>query len=122
MNDQSRIDRLSFILARDDRWNDLIEWNFEALEVSLQIQPQRQVGTSKLPGHRDATTAQLVRRHWFLSNYHRAVAVAHARAAGAKYIFIMQIGVRMNAHGRKLQLCRERPAVEGLDVDQLVRE
>jgi hypothetical protein len=34
----------------------------------------------------------------------------------------MQIGIRVNADGRKLQRRLESPAVERLDIDELVRK
>ena len=53
---------------------------------------------------------------------HRAVAVAHAGAAGAEEIVVGQIGVGVQADGRQLQLAGEGAAVERFDIDQLVAE
>ena len=53
---------------------------------------------------------------------HRAVVVPHARPAGAKDVLVGQVGIGVQAEGRQLQFAREGPAVERLDIDQLVLE
>ena len=53
---------------------------------------------------------------------HRAVIVAHARAAGAQDVLIGQIGIGMQAERGQLQFAGKSPAVERFDIDQLVLE
>ena len=53
---------------------------------------------------------------------HRAVAVAHAAAAWAEGVLVEQMGVGVDADGRDFQLAAQGPAIERLDVLQLVAE
>src|SRR3989304_157323 len=50
----------------------------------------------------------------------RAVAVAHARAAGTEDVLVVQERVGVEADGGELQLGAERAAIERLDIDQFV--
>ena len=99
-----------------------IERHFDALEIDAQAQPQRQVRARQLARHGDRRLAQLLDAHRLAGDDHRPVAVAHARAARAQDVLVVQKGVGVDAHGREFELGLERPAVERFDVDQLVRE
>ena len=59
-------------------------------------------------------------RHWLRGHDHRPVAVAHAGAAGAQNVLVVQESVGVNADRGQLQFRLERTAIERFDVDQLV--
>ena len=73
-------------------------------------------------GDGDGFALQVVDRHRFAGDDHRAVAVPHAGSAGAEGIGLGEVGVTVQTDGGQLQFGRERPTVQGLDIDQFVRE
>ena len=91
-------------------------------EIASQAQPQGQVGGGQRAGHGDRRRGQLGQRPRPAGDDHRAVAVAHARPARAEHVAVGQMGVGVQADGRQFQLAAEGPAVERLDIDQLVLE
>ena len=104
VNDQPGVDRLAVVLAGHDGRNDLVERHFDAGKIRAQAQPQRQVRTGQLARHGDRAPRQLVDAHRLRGHDHRPVAVAHAGAAGAQNVFVVQESVGVNADGGELQL------------------
>ena len=110
------------ILARDDGRNDLVERHFDRREIRAQAEPQGEERAGQRARHGDRLRLERVDRLRLAGDDHRAVAVAHARAARAEHVLVVQEGVGVDADRGQLQLALERAAVERLDVDQLVRE
>ncbi len=94
----------------DDGRNDLVERHFDACEIRAQAQPQREVRAGQLARHGDRhARAAASTRHRLAGHDHRPVAVAHAGAAGAQDVLVVQEGVGVDADGRQLQLGLETP-------------
>src|SRR5690348_2877736 len=100
MNDQAGVDWSTVVFFGNNGWNDAIEWDFDAIEIGIQIQSKREISACQLPGNGDRRASKLVCSDCFSSNDHRAVAIAHTCAAGAKDVFIVQVCVRMDANRR----------------------
>ncbi len=121
VDDQPGIDASPLVLSGRHGVENAVEGDDHVIEIGAQTEPQGEIGRGAQPRHGNRGPGQLIERHGPPGHDHRTVAVAHARAARTEDVAIAQVGVGMNAQGRQLQLAFEGPAVERLDVDQLVR-
>ena len=87
-----------------------------------QQQPQRQEGGRQFAGDGDPPVDQPLGIAGRAGDDHRPVVVADAGTARAQGVLVGDIRVSVQADGGQLQLAREGPLVQRLDILQLVRE
>ena len=122
VDDQPGVDRLAFVLAGNHDVQDPIEGHDHLAELHAQAQPQGQIGGREHAGHGDRRLAIGLQRLLRPRHEHGAIAIAHARPAGAQHVAVGQMGIGVQAQGRQFQLAAECPAIERFDIDQFVPE
>ena len=122
VDDQSRVDGDVSIVAGGHGVEDLVERHDEMSKRLAQAQPQGQKGGGQRAGDGDRLAGQPFQRPGPAGHEHRPVTLADAGPAGAEHVEPAEMGVGVDADGGQFQLAGQGPAVERLDVLQLVRE
>ena len=89
---------------------------------NAQPELQRQKRAGHGAGHGDFFLRHLRPGKFLFRHQHRAVTVAHARAAGQQRVFVAHVGVGVDADGGDVEFAARGALVQRLDVLQNVLE
>ena len=116
MDDEANLGR-----AGADGLEDAVEGHHDVVEsLGGGVEPklQREEGAGHRAGHGDRLRGDFGLGELALCHQHRAVAVAHARAAGQQGILVAHVGLGMDADGGDVQFAPRGALVQRLDVLQ----
>ena len=97
-----------------ERHDDVIEFLRRFAEPELQRQKRAGHGSR----HGDFFLRDFLAGKFLFCHEHRAVAVAHARAAGQQRVFVGDVGVGVDADGGNVEFAARGALVQRLDVLQ----